>query len=458
VIELPEITTKPKTIKLSEDVDYYKLFFAIKSNYANCYLFESLVLPKQQDRYYTIGFDPMYVFSGEADRIAVKGQGGETTIKTDNPYNYLKKLLPRIKQTNPYQGGLVGYFSYEVFNYFESSQNLVSHPDFPVFEFGLYLDGLVFDSETSELTYYTYHEDRSDRIVDLIKRLGDFTMPDKVNSIQDLGYSLDKDSYKQVVEDTLEEIRSGNSFQVEVGIKKNYLIAGDKFAIYNHLRQINPSPYMYYLKFGERELFGASPEIVASLTDGKILTTPAAGTIERGETEESDRDNVRQLVNDPKEIAEHRMLVDMHRNDISRIAEEGSVKVDKLMHIMKFKYVQHMVSDIVGEIREDKDAFDLIKSIMPCGVLTGAPKIETIKIINRNEKGPRGPYGGGVGRFSFNGDCIFAMPIRSLFFSGDRGFNQACAGIVFDSDPEKEYAEVVAKLTGMEQSIKRATR
>ena len=242
-----------------------------------------------------------------------------------------------------------------------------------------------------------------------------------------------------------------------MGIKKSYLISGDKISIYNQLRTINPSPYMYYLKFDERELFGASPEIVASLKSGRILTTPAAGTIERGETEESDRDNVRRLINDPKEVAEHRMLVDMHRNDISRVAKKGSVKVEKLMHIMKFKYVQHMVSDITGEIKEDKDAFDLIESIMPCGVLTGAPKIETVKIISRNEQSPRGPYGGGVGRFSFNGDCVFAIPIRSLFFNGDKGFNQACAGIVFDSDPAKEYAEVMAKLTGMEESIKRAS-
>lgn len=457
MIELPKIKTRPTVVKLDTGIDYYKLFYALKSNYSGCYMFESLVLPKQQDRYYTIGFDPLYVFSAESDNLIIKSKQGTNTINTENPYKYLKNLLPSIKNADPYQGGLVGYFSYEVFNYFETSQNLNVHPDFPVFEFGLYLDGLVFDSETSELTYYTYSEDRSDQVMDLINKLDEFTIPEKINRTQELGYSLDEDSYKQVVKDTLEEIRAGNSFQVEVGIKKNYLISGDKFAIYNYLRQINPSPYMYYLKFDERELFGASPEIVASLKGGKILTAPAAGTIERGETEESDRDNVRQLVNDPKEIAEHRMLVDMHRNDISRVAKKGSVKVDKLMHIMKFKYVQHMVSDITGEIREDKDAFDLIESIMPCGVLTGAPKIETVKIINRNEGSPRGPYGGGVGRFSFNGDCVFAIPIRSLFFSGDRGFNQACAGIVFDSDPAKEYAEVIAKLTGMEESIKRAS-
>lgn len=456
MIDFSDINTKPKIGSLGTEIDYYKLFYSIKSRYSSCYLFESLVLPKQQDRYYTIGFDPAYVFSAGANDLKIEGRQDSKIIKTDNPYKYLRKLLPKIDTANPYQGGLIGYFSYEVFNYFETSQNLEIHPDFPVFQFGLYLDGLVYDSETSELTYYTYSEDRSSEVEELIKSLDAVNLPERVDRVQNLDYSLDEDSYKKVVEDTLEEIRSGNSFQVEVGIKKNYLVSGDKIAIYDSLRRINPSPYMFYLKFSDRELFGASPEIVASLKDRRILTTPAAGTIERGETEESDRDNVRQLVNDPKEIAEHKMLVDLHRNDISKVAKHGSVKIDKLMHIMKFKYVQHMVSDIAGEIREDKDAFDLIQSIMPCGVLTGAPKIETIKIINRNEGGPRGPYGGGVGRFSFNGDCVFAMPIRSLFFKGDRGFNQACAGIVFDSNPEKEYNEVIAKLAGMEESIKRA--
>lgn len=458
MIDLKEINTKPKTVKLGSKADYYKLFYAIKNRYNKCYLFESLVLPDQQDRYYTIGFDPVYTYSARSNQLTIEDRNGKKIIKNGNPYKNLKGILPSLKDANPYYGGLIGYFSYEVFNYFETSQGLEEHSDFPVFEFGLYLDGLIFDSKTDDLTYYTYSDDRSGQILEIIKNLDNTVLPDKVENVQDMGYSLDESSYIKVVENTLEEIRSGNSFQVEVGIKKNYRISGDKFAIYNYLRQINPSPYMYYLQFAERELFGASPEIVASLKGSKILTTPAAGTIERGETEESDRDNVNRLINDPKEIAEHKMLVDMHRNDISRVAKKGTVRVDKLMHIMKFKYVQHLVSDIAGELRDDKNAFDLIESILPCGVLTGAPKIETIKIINRNEKSPRGPYGGGVGRFSFNGDCVFAMPIRSLFFKGDAGFNQACAGIVFDSDPKKEYAEVIAKLSGMEESIKKASQ
>ncbi|HEX5797247.1 MAG TPA: anthranilate synthase component I family protein, partial [Candidatus Saccharimonadales bacterium] len=218
-----------------------------------------------------------------------------------------------------------------------------------------------------------------------------------------------------------------------------------------------PSPYMYYIHFGKREVFGASPELVVSSIDGSVLTTPTAGTVRRGKDEKEDKELARRLLNDPKELAEHAMLVDLHRNDISKVCKYGSVKVSELMHLIKFKYVQHICSDIVGELRPDKNSFDLLSGIMPCGVLTGAPKIETMKIIARNEQYPRGPYGGAVGRFSFNGDCAFAMPIRSLFCGGDNCYNQACGGVVFDSVPEEEYDEIVAKLTGMEQTIKDVT-
>ena len=186
MIELADIKTRPEVIQLDSGVDYYKLFYALKSTYSNCYMFESLVLPKQQDRYYTIGFDPLYVFSAEEDRLHIRGREDEKTIKTDNPYQYLRKLLPDFKNADPYQGGLVGYFSYEIFNYFETSQNLAKHPDFPIFEFGLYLDGLIFDSETSELTYYTYLEDRSAEVKKLIGRLDEFKIPEKVNKTESL--------------------------------------------------------------------------------------------------------------------------------------------------------------------------------------------------------------------------------------------------------------------------------
>ncbi len=454
MIDLSFLSDKPKPVNLPTGVDYLKLFFALKNNFGASYMFESLVLPKQQDRYYTIGFDPLYVFSARGDKLTIKSKNGSKEVDTSNPYLELKQFLPAIPNASRYQGGLVGYFAYEAANYFEPALDLPKHPDFPTFELGLYVDGLIYDSKTRELTYYTFGEDRSPVIKDEINNLKNINFPKKVVIAEDKGLSIDKARYMKIVETTLDEIKKGNSFQVEVGFRKDYQITGDKFAIYKHLRDVNPSPYMYYMHFGEREIFGASPELVVSSTGGNILTTPAAGTVRRGATEEEDKKLARQLLNDPKELSEHAMLVDLHRNDISKVSKYGSVKVAELMHLMKFKYVQHICSDIIGELREDKDSFDLLGAIMPCGVLTGAPKIETMKIIARNEQSPRGPYGGAVGRFSFNGDCAFTMPIRSLFCAGDHCFNQACSGVVFDSEPEKEYDEVIAKLSGMEQTIK----
>jgi anthranilate synthase component 1 len=454
MIDLSFLKSKPKVVDLGPGVDYLKLYYALKRKYAVSYLFESLILPKQQDRYYTIGFDPLLTFSARGKKLEMRGKDGSQTINTDNPYLELKSILPNIPAANHYQGGLIGYFSYEAANYFEPALSLDEHPDFPTFELGLYVDGLIYDSETEELSYYTFHEDRSAIVADIIKELSDIKLPRKIESVAAKEFSIDKSEYIEVVEKTLDEIRKGNSFQVEAGFKKDYRIKGDKFAVYNRLREVNPSPYMYYLHFNERELFGASPELVVSSINRSILTTPAAGTVRRGETEKEDKELARKLLSDPKELAEHAMLVDLHRNDISKVSKYGSVKVTELMHLIKFKYVQHIYSDIVGELRPENDSFDLLAGIMPCGVLTGAPKIETMKIIARNEKHPRGPYGGGVGRFSFNGDCAFAMPIRSLFCSGDYCYNQACSGIVFDSKPEKEYDEVVAKLNGLEQTIK----
>jgi anthranilate synthase component 1 len=454
MIDLSFLKAKPKITKLPPGVDYLKLYYALKYSFNASYMFESLVLPKQQDRYYTIGFDPLYIFSARGNRLKITGKDTDEEITTDNLYSELKKYLPKIPTANRYQGGLIGYFSYEAANYFEPSLDLEEHPDFPLFEMGLYVDGVVYDRETEELAYYTFGENRSKTVLNVIGQLQGVEPPDAVDSVTDRGLSVGKDKFKDTVEDTLVEIRKGNSFQVEVGFREDYEIKGDKFAIYNRLRTVNPSPYMYYVHFGERELFGSSPELVVSAIDGKILTTPAAGTVRRGLDDKEDKKLARQLLNDPKERAEHAMLVDLHRNDISKVSKYGSVKVEDLMHLIKFKFVQHMYSDVVGEMRPDRDSFDLLAGIMPCGVLTGAPKIETMKIISRNEDRPRGPYGGAIGRFSFNGDCAFALPIRGLFCAGDYCFSQACAGIVFDSDPEKEYDEVVAKLAGMRKTIK----
>jgi anthranilate synthase component 1 len=449
---------------LSYDVDFYKLFVAIRKNFANNYLFESLALPRHQDRYHTIGFDPAIIFSAKGDTLSLTGDPHavsmttgttqkEVTYKTANPYAVLRDQLAFNFSCQPHQGGLIGYVCHEAINYFEPSLNLKEHDHFSTFKLGLYTDGLLYDTTTGTLTYYSFYKDRSDLVKSILADLESYEIPTKLKSVTFTGHSETKAEFITAVERTIEKIRLGYSFQTEVGFKSNYEINGDKLAIYNKLRHINPSPYMYYLQFGQEELLGASPEILISCKQNMVLTTPTAGTTIRGKDDAEDVQLARRLLSDPKEIAEHNMLVDLHRNDLSIVCQAGTVKISDLMYIIKFSHVQHIVSNVVGFLRNDKNAFDVLAAILPGGVVSGAPKIETLKIIDENESSPRGPYGGAVGRFSFSGDCEFCLPIRSIFCYGDVCYAQTCAGVVYDSIPEKEYTEVTHKLAAMKQTL-----
>ncbi len=236
-------------------------------------------------------------------------------------------------------------------------------------------------------------------------------------------------------------------------MKTEYKIEGDALQIYERLRTVNPSPFMYYVKFNNKKIIGASPELLFSLRNGEMTTRPLAGTIRRGKDEKEDQQLARELLHDPKEIAEHNMLVDLHRNDIGRVAQFGTVKVRDLMSIKRFSHVQHISSEVVGIIRLEDDMFSGLASNFPMGTICGTPKVETIKIIDANEPEARGPYGGGVGHFGFNGDCTFALALRSLFVSDVYAYAQTSGGIVYDSVPEKEYDEIQRKLAAMRKVL-----
>ena len=210
---------------------------------------------------------------------------------------------------------------------------------------------------------------------------------------------------------------------------------------------------MYFIKFANKKIIGASPELLFSLRDGEMTTRPLAGTIRRGKDELEDRLLARTLLNDPKEKAEHSMLVDMQRNDLGRVAQFGTVRIRDLMSIKKFSHVQHISSEITGFIRSNEDMFSGLSSNFPMGTVSGTPKVETMKIINENEPEARGPYGGGVGQFGFNGDCTFALTLRSIFIVDDYAYTQTSGGIVYDSMPEKEYDEIQRKLAAMKKAL-----
>lgn len=478
------LSKRPTEVRIGDDLDYLKIFYASLKQYEHAYLFESLELPRHQDRYFTMGFSPYVTFVGKGNELTIRGNSehvkrllsleamvdvaasgmvfGEDnqasyTISGVNPYHVLRTIEPFDFHGRTHQGGLIGYFSYEAVNYFEPAVHFDEHRDFDTFHLGLYVDGLIYDDLTGTLSYYTFGDDRKSQVESLVMASKNITIPNCLEDITDLGANCTEAEHRVAIEHTLEDIRAGNTFQCEVGFKNNYILKGDKVALYEKLRKINPSPYMFFLRCGPQVLFGASPEILVACTSGRILTTPTAGTIVRGSTEAEDRQLARTLLCDEKEIAEHNMLVDLHRNDLSRCSKVGSVKVSDLMYLIKFSHVQHIVSDVVGELDSRFSAFDLLAALLPGGVVSGAPKIETMRIIDRNERAPRGPYGGAVGRFSLNGDCAFCLPIRSIFCNDNACYVQTSSGVVYDSVPENEYQEIRHKLGAMARAIAAAS-
>ena len=441
-----KISQKPTYVKFAQNVDFFALFQKIEQEFETCFIFESLGEEGKFSRYSIIGFEPEHIVSARENNLIIDSE----TYHVENPYFALREIMPLETLGREYAGGLVGYLSYEAVNYFEPSVNGKIHDKFDQFCFGVYTDGLIYDKETNELLYFYYNQDRRETI----KKVMETKIKNKNFKAKFVKDSLDKKEHAKIVKRVKEEIAAGNTFQCEVGMKTEYQISGDSLIVYERLRNTNPSPFMYYLKFGKKKIIGASPELLFSLRDGEMVTRPLAGTIKRGKSELEDRQLARKLLNDPKEIAEHNMLVDLHRNDIGRVAQFGTVRIRELMNVRKFSHVQHISSEIAGIIKPGVDMFSALASNFPAGTLTGAPKIEAMKIIDKNELSARGPYGGGVGHFGFNGDCTFAIAIRTLFASGDYACIQTCGGIVYDSVAGNEYDEIQRKAASMKEVLK----
>lgn len=440
-----QLSQKPTYKKFAENVDFFALFEKLEAHFDTCFLFESLGVEGRLSRFSIIGFDPKHIIRARENTLFID----EKPYKVKNPYFSLRDIMTQQSISRNYAGGLVGYLNYDAVNYFEPAVKVKTHKDFDQFLFGVYTDGLILDKVTNELFYFFYDLDRSDILQEIMK-----TKPKKeVMKIKSLGDTVTKKEHEKIVEEVKEEIKKGNIFQCEVGFKSEFEITGNVLGIYERLRKVNPSPFMYYLKLKNKKIIGASPELLFGLRNGEMTTSPLAGTIKRGKNEAEDQLLARQLLSDPKEQAEHTMLVDLHRNDMGKVAEFGTVKVRDFMSIKRFSHVQHISSEIVGILKKGEDMFSALASNFPTGTLTGAPKIEAMKIIDRNEPLARGPYGGGVGHFGFNGDCTFAIAIRSLFVSGNAAYTQTSGGIVHDSVAENEYDEIQRKLAAMKEAV-----
>jgi anthranilate synthase component 1 len=262
-----------------------------------------------------------------------------------------------------------------------------------------------------------------------------------------------RDDFFTAVEKSKEYVMAGDVVQVVLSQRFERDSSASPFDLYRALRVINPSPYMYYLDIGEAKIVGSSPEILVRLEDGKIVLRPIAGTRKRGETAAADKALEDELKKDPKEIAEHIMLVDLGRNDVGKVAKIGSVKVSELMTVERYSHVMHLVSNVEGDLGEGLDAFDVLAACFPAGTVSGAPKVRAMEIIEELEPTRRGPYAGAVGYFSYSGNMDACITIRTLIIQDKTVYVQAGAGIVADSEPEKEYTETVNKAKGMMKAV-----
>ncbi|PPC76107.1 anthranilate synthase component I [Pokkaliibacter plantistimulans] len=448
MLELPR---KPHYITLATDIDFFGLFKKIEKQFDICFMLESLGEESFISRYSIIGFDPEKVLSARDKTLTItERDGSKADYASDNPYYLLRDVIPQNIISRKYAGGLTGFISYDAMNYFEPTLKLKTSDMFESFKFGLYKDGLILDKMTGEVIYFYYTDNRYQLVLDLIEQDYVGNGPLKITAT---GETMSREEHAAAVMKVKQDIIDGKIFQTEVGFKKRFRLEGDTINLYEKLREVNPSPQMYYVKFGEQKVIGASPELLFRLRQGEMETFPLAGTARRGKDEQEDTMLARRLLNDPKEIAEHNMIVDLHRNDIGRVAEFGTVKVRSLMDIKRFSHVQHISSEIVGIIAQDHDMFSALASNFPAGTLTGAPKIEAMKIIDDLETDGRGPYGGALGHFSFNGDCTFAIPIRTVFANGTEAYVQTCGGNVYDSNPADEYEEIQRKFAGTKKVL-----
>ncbi|MGH7246210.1 MAG: anthranilate synthase component I family protein [Candidatus Levyibacteriota bacterium] len=439
-----KLSQKPIYIPSKDHEDIYELFLKIEEEFSSCFFYESLG-QDQEARYTILGFDPEHIVASDGKNFLFD----DKEVPTKNPYHTLQEIMPQDKLSKKYAGGFVGYMGYDAMQFFEPTLAIRKHPLFQTFMFGVYTDGVIYDKVTGELTYFYYDTNRLQKILDVLQK----PLRKRKISVFLKPQNITKEEHAKMIASVKEEILAGNTFQAQIGLQQEFTNTGDAAVLYDRLRRVNPSPFMYYLKFGETKIIGASPELLFGMKDKEMQTFPLAGTIQRGSSLRDDKELAHKLLTDRKELAEHSMLVDLHRNDMGKIARFGSVKVRSLMDIKRFSHVQHISSEVVGLLRPGEDMFSGLAANFPAGTVTGAPKIESMKIIEKLEKAPRGPYAGALGHFGFNGDCTFAIPIRTIFMSGNYGFTQASSGIVADSRAENEYEEIQRKLAAIKEVL-----
>ncbi|OPY91084.1 MAG: Anthranilate synthase component 1 [Syntrophus sp. PtaU1.Bin208] len=461
------------------DVETPVSVFMKLRNSANAFLLESVEGGEKWGRYTFLGADPRLIFRVSGPEVFIEEQGKTSRYEHDgNPLGFLKEILQRYSPVSVeglprFYGGAVGFLGYEMVHYFErlpaSTENDL-YTDEAVF---LVTDTLIlFDRVRHTIKVvacvhlngqqnleplYSEAVRKIEALVDLLQAPalpGSSSYPSGVSA--DFTSNMTPEAFRKSVERAKEYIRAGDVIQVVLSQRFSAEAHPDPIDLYRALRYTNPSPYLFFLKMGDMALIGSSPEVMVRLEEGIVELKPIAGTRPRGKTEQEDRRLADELLEDPKERAEHVMLVDLGRNDLGRVARTGSVQLTQLMVVERYSHVMHIVSSIQAQLDQGLDAFDVLKAVFPAGTLTGAPKIRAMEIIDELEPVRRGPYGGAVGYFSFSGNMDLCITIRTILLKGGKMHIQAGAGIVADSDFQAEYQETVNKAAGMRQAVELA--
>ncbi|TQV63573.1 MAG: anthranilate synthase component I family protein [Sulfurovum sp.] len=396
----------------------------------------------------------------------------ERKILDIDPFNFLQEYYQKIDKKY-YQNivdevgfsfvdGFIGYIGYDMVKVFEptlkeSMESLEDALDIPDLDLVRPKLILAYSHKNSTLTALLNDESFSYALEEIENILISPFITTKIKPAileEKNSFTFDEETFKALVDESKEMIRSGDVFQLLLSNRFTQYGKVDPFSFYRLLRSKNPSPYLFLIEFEDFSICGSSPEVMVRLTDGEILLRPIAGTRKRGKTLQRDKEMEEELLSDPKELAEHLMLIDLGRNDVGRVAQSGSVKVVDMMHIERYSHVMHIVSDVEATIREDKDMFDLFRATFTAGTMTGAPKIRAMELIAKYEKVKRSFYAGSIGYFSFNGNMDSAITIRTALIKEDSITLQAGGGVVADSKPELEYLEVKNKLGALLSTLK----
>lgn len=448
--------------KLKQDICLPDLFAKIYSAYDKVFILESLSGPRELSEMTVIGFDPELSVTCNSSKFKVYNRKGKLLHdwKVTEPLTQLRKIVPRIDDNRfRFVGGAVGYISYDVIRFWEDlpTKHKRMKRHFPLLEFGIYTDGILYDHLNNQAYYFSTGRRSRLRVIQNVVA----TKSHYADNARNFFYSnpktnMSKTQFVKAVEKLKRYIYDGDVYQVVLSRKMKFNVKGNLLRVYRMLREVNPSPYMYLLKIANRYIIGSSPEMLVRVTKGHVESFPIAGTRPVVNDETVNEKLREELLQDEKEIAEHTMLVDLSRNDVGRVCRYGTVRVLDHMTVKRFSHVQHIVSHVIGQLQKDKDSYDAFKAVFPAGTVSGAPKVRAMEIIDEVEPEQREAYAGAVGYFSSNGCCDFAITIRSLFVNKNEAYLQSGAGIVMDSVPENEWMETEQKANAILSTLKRS--